>query len=298
MMRRPDLDDLDREMRDHIDAETQDNIARGMAPDEARAAAIRKFGNVTRVKEDVRGVWVRAGSIGCGQDARDAARRLRRNPGFALAIVVDAGARHRPAPPRSTASSTRCCCVRSRTRIRIGMVWLTTRSERDANRGGPASAIEIMNEIDFATWQPQATSFEHMIAYDSFGRDAGRRRRGARVRVVLGVRRILGRQRRARRCSASCRRRRIDRRWPCRTRLSRAVHSDPQVIGRAMTIDGRQMTIGAVLPEDFQPQLPGDEVGGRASDRVEPDAFRGDAHQPAAANARPKHPGPDLPGDR
>ena len=55
MIRRtPDLDDLDREIRDHIDAETQDNVARGMPEDEARAAAIRKFGNVTRVKEDVR----------------------------------------------------------------------------------------------------------------------------------------------------------------------------------------------------------------------------------------------------
>jgi hypothetical protein len=82
------LDDLDQEIRDHIDAETRDNVARGMAEDDARAAALRKFGNVTRVKEDARDVWVVAWWDRCRQDARDAIRRVRRNPGFALAIVV------------------------------------------------------------------------------------------------------------------------------------------------------------------------------------------------------------------
>ena len=40
--------DLERDMRDHIEMETRDNIERGMAPDQARYAALRKFGNVTR----------------------------------------------------------------------------------------------------------------------------------------------------------------------------------------------------------------------------------------------------------
>ena len=51
------LDDLDQDIRDHIERETQDNIERGMSPDEARYAAMRKFGNVTRVKEETREVW-------------------------------------------------------------------------------------------------------------------------------------------------------------------------------------------------------------------------------------------------
>ena len=85
----PDLDDLDREMRDHIDAETEDNIARGMPQEEARAAALRKFGNVTRVKEDVRGVWVPGWLDQLRQDARDAiAVRCAATPAFSFAIVV------------------------------------------------------------------------------------------------------------------------------------------------------------------------------------------------------------------
>jgi hypothetical protein len=42
------LEDLVRDIRDHIERETQDNIERGMSPDEERYAALRKFGSVRR----------------------------------------------------------------------------------------------------------------------------------------------------------------------------------------------------------------------------------------------------------
>jgi hypothetical protein len=51
------MEDLDQDIRDHIEMETQDNIERGMAPEEARYVAVRRFGNVTRVKEETREVW-------------------------------------------------------------------------------------------------------------------------------------------------------------------------------------------------------------------------------------------------
>ena len=43
------LKDLDRDIHDHIEHETRDNIERGMSPEEARQAAMRKFGNITLV---------------------------------------------------------------------------------------------------------------------------------------------------------------------------------------------------------------------------------------------------------
>src|SRR5687768_2695718 len=85
---KPDLAGLDQEIQDHIDAETRDNIARGMTEPDARFAALRKFGNPVRVKEDVRGVWIPGWIDQLRQDARDATRYLRRNPGFSFAIVV------------------------------------------------------------------------------------------------------------------------------------------------------------------------------------------------------------------
>ena len=48
------LPDLDADIRDHIERETQDNIERGASPEEARFAALRKFGNVTIIREDRR----------------------------------------------------------------------------------------------------------------------------------------------------------------------------------------------------------------------------------------------------
>ena len=50
-------EELERDIADHIAMETEENIARGMSPAEARYAALRKFGNVTRVREDTRSVW-------------------------------------------------------------------------------------------------------------------------------------------------------------------------------------------------------------------------------------------------
>ena len=82
------LDDLEQDIREHIERETQDNIARGMSPEEARYAALRKFGNVARVKEDAREVWRFVWFEQLLQDIRYGLRLLRRSPLFALATIL------------------------------------------------------------------------------------------------------------------------------------------------------------------------------------------------------------------
>jgi len=82
------IEGLDQDIRDHLEREIQDNIDRGMSPADARYAALRKFGNVTQVKENIREVWSLIWFDQLLQDVRFGLRMLWRTPELTAAAVL------------------------------------------------------------------------------------------------------------------------------------------------------------------------------------------------------------------
>ena len=80
--------ELDEEIDAHLDLDIAGEHRSGLAPDEARAAAVRRFGNRARVKERAREADPFFGLETFARDVLYGLRSLRRNPGFAAAAAA------------------------------------------------------------------------------------------------------------------------------------------------------------------------------------------------------------------
>jgi len=192
-------------------------------------------------------VWIPRWLDHLRHDARDAARYVRRSPAFSFAIVLTLAL--------GIGLSTAIYSVVNAVLLRplaypdaARMVWLSTRA-KDSSR-------DIMNSIDFAVWQSQATSLEHMVAYDNSDATLVVSGEASRLRIVsaskgfwdvTGARPVLG----TLPTDADPQALAITHRA-----FVQLFHSDPSAIGRAVSVDGQPATIAAVLPETFHPQLP------------------------------------------
>jgi predicted permease len=86
--RQQDDAELDDEIRAHIAQLTERNIARGMSPTDAAAAARRQFGNVTVLVENGRERRTFSAIENLWRDVNYGARQLRRNPLFTTVAIA------------------------------------------------------------------------------------------------------------------------------------------------------------------------------------------------------------------
>lgn len=89
LRKRPQLErDLEDEIRFHLEMKAAKNASAGLPAGEAFYAARRDFGNDTRWKEALHDMWTLTWPEGVIQDARYAARSIRKTPGLALAVIA------------------------------------------------------------------------------------------------------------------------------------------------------------------------------------------------------------------
>src|SRR5262245_51096639 len=80
--------ELDEELRFHLEARIQHEIAAGRTPEEARYAALRAMDGMERRKEECRDMRHMNLIDNLRRDARYAVRTLARSPGFTVAALL------------------------------------------------------------------------------------------------------------------------------------------------------------------------------------------------------------------
>lgn len=242
------IEDLDKDIREHLEIETQENIERGLPPDEARSAALRKFGNIARVREETWEVWGFPwldqffGDVGFG------VRTLRKNPGFALVAILTVAL--------GIGTNTAIFSVLQGVVLAplpypdSGRLVIVMESRPGLNRTG-------ISYPDFRDWQRSSRSFVQMAAltsrsYDLTAPGTSQHLDGMEVTAgffaTLGVKLARGQEfspsedhpHGAKTVIIS------DRLW--RERFA----SSPDVLGKTVALDGADYTIIGIVPPKFR----------------------------------------------
>jgi len=238
------------EMEFHIHSMTEELVAQGMPEPEARAAARRRFGNMTRTSEEARSTWIARWMSDFLQDLRHSFRGMRRDAGFTAFTVLIAGL-------GIGASSTVFSVVNAMLlrplpfRDPGGLVYISNGDQYTAIQTEHYSDLRKMNR-----------SFSDMAAWSGFYfpgdkelTGAGEPERLTSVPVtgnlfsVLGVEPAIGRSFTAEESQGKYS-------APAAMLLTygfwqRRFASDPNVVGRTLTLNNRPVTIVGVLPASF-----------------------------------------------
>jgi putative ABC transport system permease protein len=246
------VEELDTEIRSHLDEAIRDRIARDETPDEARANAQREFGNESLVKEVTRAVWGYRFVECLLQDLRYGMRMLVKQPGFTLiAVFVLALALGANTAIFSVIEAVLLRPLPYREADRLCVLWKSV----------PARNIE-WDWTSYPTirdWSEQSREFEEMAVVmrpeasevSLQTNDGPEKIQGSKVSgnffAMLGVSPLLGRA-----FSAEEARQGADVCVLSYGFWQQRFGADPAVIGRTLPLDDRIVAIIGVMPAEFQ----------------------------------------------
>lgn len=243
------IDEIDEEMRLHLDLEKDANLSKGMSTAEAHREAVRSFGNFASLRDAAYGV--RGGGMleTLWQDIRYGARVLLKHKGFtAVAVLTLALGIGANTAIFSVVNELLLRRLPYAQPERIVMVWEVTPSGRHEN---------TTSRENFRTWREQNQSFEAMAAFSDQRLNLTGEGAPEEVPVqfatpelfqILGIQPFLGR------VIAGTDR---DPRQGQVALLSygiwqRRFGADPAVVGKTIKLHGSPFTVIGVMPADFQ----------------------------------------------
>jgi len=155
--------ELEDEFRFHLDQLVEEEIAAGVAAEEARRSALRKMGGITQFQEESRDMRRVNYIDDLLRDVRYAARNLRRSPGFAtLAVLIMALGIGANTAVFSVVNAVLLKPLSYQDPDRIVTLsdsWRTGEARTDLSK-----QVSILN---FQDWHDQSSSFEAMAYYAS-----------------------------------------------------------------------------------------------------------------------------------
>ena len=186
---------LESELRFHLEQRTAELIASGLAPEEARRTAQLEFGGLEGIKQQCRESHRVHMIETLLQDVRYGLRMLRKSPGFTLVTVLTLAL----GMGANTMMFSTMDAMLLHPFTFPALDRLVAISETLTHR---VSESETVASADFMDWRKQATVFDHVAAYRSWGADLTgtgepEHLEGARVSAAffpaLGVKTALGR---------------------------------------------------------------------------------------------------------
>jgi putative ABC transport system permease protein len=244
------IGDIDEELRLHLEMQVEENVGRGMPPEEARRAALKTFGNFDSIRE--RSYEIRGGGMAESfvQDVRYAARMLAKRPGFtvvaALTLALGVGAN------TAIFSVVEAVLLRDLPYAhadRTVVLW-----ENNLVDSRPHNVVSPADVLD---WRDQAKSFDQVALFADVRtnltglgdpEEIGAQLVTANLFDLLGSKAALGRTFTAEDGKESA---------PAVAILShgfwqRRFGGSPDVLNRTISLSGSPVTIVGVMPPDFQ----------------------------------------------